>query len=112
MRSPPRLRRQQGTAGRHLPGRSTSCGEKSHPDNFSLNRLNETLIKEGVMRKFPVTGSERPLYHNVNSAADVPAGLYGATEIALISTWLVPATVALPTINEFNHKDCWLPPLP
>lgn len=50
----------------------------SIPDNFSLNRLNETLIKDGLMRKFPVAGSERPLYHNVNSPADIPAGWQGA----------------------------------
>ena len=44
------------------------------PSNFSLNRLNETLIKDGWMREFPVDESDRTLYHNVNSPADIPAG--------------------------------------
>jgi len=44
------------------------------PRNFSLNRLNETLIKDGWMREFPVDESDRTLYHNVNSPADIPAG--------------------------------------
>jgi molybdopterin-guanine dinucleotide biosynthesis protein A len=57
--------------GAIYPAEALQTAKTSLPSNFSLNRLIETLIEVGRMQKFPVAESERELYHNVNSPADI-----------------------------------------